>query len=1438
MTDSRLENNNTHNQNSSCDSKNHNNSKLTHISYSKSNYNNNNNEGVEESNYQHKKFKKMSSGEISFNLTSNVTQILPSESSVFQNESSESIIELKLSNNCDITKLRKYSYTCPHCKLSCRKPSVLQKHMRAHTNERPFPCVLCGFAFKTKSNLFKHFKSRAHISKKSGDLNKVSHFFNQASDDSDVSLPDTASNGTSNLRPFSIVQPASLTQAENLSICSPNISPRSSLSSSPCSSPTSNDVEKNNTKIVKIYKPKFHVTRKNCVDIKDVLQIKQPQEYSSVYTESVVTDNQTIVDKPDSRVQELIECKKNSTLLKSTDIKSYYNTRNCTEHFVCPDCNLDYGSLDSLKTHRHLNCNKYLPFGLQVENLSQSSLASDCMNIKIYDETINKRNVFNEDGDCHPVNIQPMSSPGPLLGNTRLVDSQCQAISVKRAKLETSTEPHSCKELKKILLPNALRMFGGHVCILNKDDENETIRIESKINHSSNKKSSCQSNAETASVVVRSSLHSGGTMLHKSSNAVISLPYEQSCTRISLANIVPNISPPSLAPSISSSEIFKPSNVLYAGKIVPHVPGIPGPHCLTVNYESTNINKSSSVSTNIAQIKSQFTTAKSIVNSSNSASVSKFLRPCSLPLKPGTYIPKQHHGITPTTNTLSLISPETPRPKKSYGQLYLNGHSYTYLGLKCSTRLFYCTLNRTQPMYVAQQNGLSMYSNWRICKEAPADFELSYYDSRHRLTGYTLASDKHTDILTHSSWRPHTSSNSDSSHESDREEKKENFELSVNKLKYNKDCTYGRGKGSRRFICNQCGIRCKKPSMLKKHMKMHTDVRIYTCQNCSSSFRSKSNLTKHIKSRSQYRKCKNVKEKNLNQATKTVNTTKDAKMHSFDENKVETELVSETESEGSISKESKTEECEIAQDFFSLSKPRERDFPGLFTLNRPITYPYDLCTRLSLDTPFQNQPIVLNFQEKNHPSCETFDCDNNIHNFYKKQDATISPIDLTIKSPYSIIKRTKSINILASLSDPALLNSIVQTMECIPSKIQTKLTEQPINKEMLQAYLTERYMKDNKVKEQYRVFHEEKISLKESSHLISSDLLRKTVVNQENKLTNLEYLEKLNQKVMSKQSKDYNLEYRTSFSSKHQENFIANLPSDRSLQNIEYKSITLETSDDELSNPRHTSISLDPSNSESISKIESNITEAKKLQSPIQKNVADFRDSRSVSLSNMTEMTLKSDLIQPIIINPSYLSITDDTRNVCNICNKVFNKQSQLRLHTNIHYFERPFRCESCGISFRTKGHLLKHERSTLHHNKVNMTSTFGAATSTNPRPFKCTDCKSAFRIHGHLAKHLRSKMHIMKLECLRKLPFGTYAEMERSSVSLNDIDTSDCNTSLISLQSIAKKLCQQNPSQLVSFEAETIINEGNSTADSSSDDERDFSITKPQSVEDKNYRE
>lgn len=303
----------------------------------------------------------------------------------------------------------------------------------------------------------------------------------------------------------------------------------------------------------------------------------------------------------------------------------------------------------------------------------------------------------------------------------------------------------------------------------------------------------------------------------------------------------------------------------------------------------------------------------------------KFLRPSSLPLKPGTFTPKCHHGITPTANTLPLISPETPRPSKNCVQLYLNGHAYTYLGLKCSTKPFYCTVNRPQPIHFTNQPKLSIYSNWQVCAESsphPLGLSpkeaMSLYDSRQRLQQHqrggkmTIAQQTSSCSTLHSqmvvcstfdnrqkqigtpdlsaqSQQPH-SSGSFVRFEASMEDKKPTpselnvmtsddiivpipmqaspkqepqlsggEELSNQKLsdgcasptsstpssvsvvppvvpggyESNEDYTYVRGRGRGRYVCSECGIRCKKPSMLKKHIRTHTDVRPYTCQHCS-----------------------------------------------------------------------------------------------------------------------------------------------------------------------------------------------------------------------------------------------------------------------------------------------------------------------------------------------------------------------------------------------------------------------------------------------------------------------------------------------------------------------------------------------------------------------------------------------------------------------------
>ncbi|KAL6043671.1 hypothetical protein STEG23_016100, partial [Scotinomys teguina] len=73
--------------------------------------------------------------------------------------------------------------------------------------------------------------------------------------------------------------------------------------------------------------------------------------------------------------------------------------------------------------------------------------------------------------------------------------------------------------------------------------------------------------------------------------------------------------------------------------------------------------------------------------------------------------------------------------------------------------------------------------------------------------------------------------------------------------KSNEDYVYVRGRGRGKYICEECGIRCKKPSMLKKHIRTHTDVRPYHCTYCNFSFKTKGNLTKHMKSKAHSKKC-------------------------------------------------------------------------------------------------------------------------------------------------------------------------------------------------------------------------------------------------------------------------------------------------------------------------------------------------------------------------------------------------------------------------------------------------------------------------------------------------------------------------------------------------------------------------------------------------------
>ncbi|NWW97188.1 ZEP1 protein, partial [Rhynochetos jubatus] len=216
----------------------------------------------------------------------------------------------------------------------------------------------------------------------------------------------------------------------------------------------------------------------------------------------------------------------------------------------------------------------------------------------------------------------------------------------------------------------------------------------------------------------------------------------------------------------------------------------------------------------------------------------------------------------------------------------------SFPSLKTSTSFTWCYLLKRKPLHLLQNDQkISAYSTWTISPNNPnplglsTKVALSLLNSKQKVEKplYTQARTTHPrcDVLVYSSkWKNgltkralnrkkmtatefSNKENSESSTEHDKENSFIKTEPRRVKIfdggqvlyKSNEDYVYVRGRGRGKYICEECGIRCKKPSMLKKHIRTHTDVRPYHCNYCNFSFKTKGNLTKHMKSKAHSKKC-------------------------------------------------------------------------------------------------------------------------------------------------------------------------------------------------------------------------------------------------------------------------------------------------------------------------------------------------------------------------------------------------------------------------------------------------------------------------------------------------------------------------------------------------------------------------------------------------------
>ncbi|KAG8521170.1 Zinc finger protein 40, partial [Galemys pyrenaicus] len=196
----------------------------------------------------------------------------------------------------------------------------------------------------------------------------------------------------------------------------------------------------------------------------------------------------------------------------------------------------------------------------------------------------------------------------------------------------------------------------------------------------------------------------------------------------------------------------------------------------------------------------------------------------------------------------------------------------SFPSLKTTTTFTWCYLLRQKALHLPQgDQKTSAYTDWIVSTSnpnplgLPTKVALSLLNSKQK-TGKSLyceaiSTHSKSDLLVYSSkWKSNLSkralgnqkstvvefSNKDAS-EINNEQDKENSLI--------KKYVYVRGRGRGKYICEECGIRCKKPSMLKKHIRTHTDVRPYHCTYCNFSFKTKGNLTKHMKSKTHSKKC-------------------------------------------------------------------------------------------------------------------------------------------------------------------------------------------------------------------------------------------------------------------------------------------------------------------------------------------------------------------------------------------------------------------------------------------------------------------------------------------------------------------------------------------------------------------------------------------------------
>lgn len=417
-------------------------------------------------------------------------------------------------------------YICSYCNLACSKPSVLQKHIRAHTNERPYPCISCGSRFKTRSNLYKHCRSRTHANRVMG--NKTLENNNEGDVDNQTKYE------FYNKNDHNETKGAIEHSEENLN--------QDQIS-------YSHDIKP------KPYKPRFHTVK---------------QFYDNLTKENINDDPKNGANNISSHINELIN--KNHYITNSNE--NYYNKiessndnlKNCVENLYCtsdqraneeplnlsnknrkrclsevaepstqkslikelllknlyagtdmqcPHCKMIFQTVTELELHKFRSCKGFTKSGTRYNRSNSVNVASIL--------TQNK-NAFDSNPQIQE-SFFPLKSPGPFLGKTRLIESdKNKSFSFEDGIQITRNDMIPVNDFMKNNYRNLtmsgenikrtpVKLFGGEVKITHTSGETKSFKVDSKEPDNFLTNSGDYGSKLSENTVVKSILQSGGTVL-------------------------------------------------------------------------------------------------------------------------------------------------------------------------------------------------------------------------------------------------------------------------------------------------------------------------------------------------------------------------------------------------------------------------------------------------------------------------------------------------------------------------------------------------------------------------------------------------------------------------------------------------------------------------------------------------------------------------------------------------------------------------------------------------------------------------------------------------------------------------------------------------------------------------------------------------------------